>query len=68
MEKTVKILLLQSVAGRSFAYGKGENDVPESLAASLVKSGLAEYIGSAKKPHETAERAISQQAKKSEKR
>ncbi len=67
MEKTVKILLFESVAGLGFAFGKGENEVPEKLAADLVKSGLAEYPG-AKKPSDLAETRPSPQAKKAEKR
>lgn len=70
-----KILLYDSIAGLHFAYAKGENEVPDKLAAEWVKCGLAEYIGAAKKSPidggrgvETAEKAISQQAKKAEKR
>ena len=63
-----KILLYDSIAGLHFAYAKGENEVPDKLAAEWVKCGLAEYIGAAKSPHQTAEKAISQQAKKAEKR
>lgn len=64
-----KILLYDSVAGLNFAYAKGENDnVPEKIAADLVKAGLAEYVGAAKAPYQTAEKAISPQAKKAEKR
>lgn len=78
MEKTVKIILFDSLAGRDFAYGKGENEVPEHLAAEWVAKGLGEYVGAkpspleggkgGEKPHELAERAISPQAKKAEKR
>ncbi len=73
MEKTIKILLFDSLAGRGFAYGKGENDVPEHLAAEWVKIGLAEYVNppqtkTAQGPHQTAEKAISAQAKTTEKR
>lgn len=79
MEKTVKIHLFDSLAGRDFAYGKGENDVPPHLAAEWVAKGLGEYVGGAKpspleggkggeKPSELAEKAISPQAKKAEKR
>lgn len=63
-----KILLKESIAGLNFAYAKGENEVPDQLATEWVKVGLAEYIGAAKTPHQTAEKAISQQAKKAEKR
>ena len=45
MEKTIKVLLFDSVAGRGFAYGKGENDIPESIARDLIKSSLAAIIG-----------------------
>lgn len=73
MEKTVKILLFDSLAGRGFAYGKGENDVPEHLAAEWVKIGLAEYVNppqtkTATKPSDHSEKAISSAAKKAEKR
>lgn len=72
MEKTVKIRLFNSVVGTGFAYGKGENDLPESLARDFVASGLGEYVVEppkiATKPHERAENAASQQAKKAEKR
>lgn len=64
----VKILLKQSVVGTGFSYGKGENEVPDKLAAEWVKCGLAEYIGAAKKPSDLAETRPSPQAKKSEKR
>lgn len=71
MEKLVKIRLFDSTAGKDFAYGKGENEVPESRAREFVACGLAEYMDAPKaatKPHEASERAISQQAKKAEKR
>lgn len=64
----VKILLKESVAGLNFAYAKGENEVPDQLAAEWVRCGLAEYIGAAKKPSDLAETRPSPQAKKSEKR
>lgn len=66
MEKTVKILLYDSVAGLGFAYGKGENEIPAERAAEFVRAGLGEYIG--QKPSDVSEKAISQQAKKAEKR
>ncbi len=71
MEKLVKIRLFDSTAGTGFAYGKGENEIPESLAKRFVASGLGEYIGEPKQaptPANLAERAVSQQAKKAEKR
>ena len=57
MENTIKVLLLDSVAGRGFAYGKGENDIPESIARDLIKAGLAVIIG--QKTSETAEKSAS---------
>lgn len=57
MEKTIKVLLFDSVAGRGFAYGKGENDIPESIARDLIKSGLAAIVG--QKASETAEKPAS---------
>lgn len=68
MEKTVNILLFESVAGRGFAFGKGENEVPEKIAADLVKAHLAEYIGAAAQPHQKAEKATSKAAQNAEKR
>jgi len=68
MEKTVKILLFESVAGRGFAYGKGENDVPEKIASDLVKARLAEYVGPAALPHQKAEKATSKAAGAADKR
>ena len=57
MEKLVRVLLLNSVVGTGFAYGKGENDIPESIARDLIKSGLAAIVG--QKPSETAEKPAS---------
>ena len=71
MEKTVKVLLYDSLAGTNFAYGKGENDIPESLAKRLVADGLGEYVGAPKtaaKPSDLAETRPSTAAKKAEKR
>lgn len=67
----VKILLKESVAGLNFAYAKGENEVPDKLAAEWVKCGLAEYIGAANLSavaSAKAETRPSPQAKKAEKR
>jgi hypothetical protein len=64
-----KILLFESVAGLGFSFGKGEHDdVPDKIAADLVKAGLGKYIGNSQKPHERAQTATSQQPKKAEKR
>ena len=74
MEKTLRIRLFQSTAGRDFAYGKGENDVPEERAREFIRAGLAELVepskglSTAQAPHQTAEKGISQQAKAAEKR
>ena len=70
MVKTVKIRLFDSLAGIGFAYGKGENDVQEQLAAQFVKEGLAEYVGAptAAKPSDLTEKAISKAAKTAQKR
>lgn len=71
MEKTLKVLLYDSLAGKDFAYGKGENDIPESRAREFVAAGLGEFVGAQKpgtKPHELAEKAISEKAAKAEKR
>lgn len=65
MEKTIKIMLSESVAGRGFAYGKGENDVPETIARDLIAAGLARLVGA--KPSDQAEKPVSP-AKKAEKR
>ena len=74
MEKTLRIRLFQSAAGRDFAYGKGENDVPEERAREFIRAGLAELVeppkgaSTAQAPHQTAEKAVSPAAKKAEKR
>lgn len=67
MSKLVKVLLFDSVAGRGFAYGKGENDLPEDKAAEFVAAGLAEYI-TAPKPSDLAEKRPALTAAKAEKR
>lgn len=66
MQKLVKIRLFDSTAGRGFAYGKGENEVPEEQARQFVSEGIAEYIDQAKtatKPNERAEKPQSPAAK-----
>lgn len=68
MSKLVSVILKDSIAGLNFAYAKGENEVPEHLAAEWVRVGLAEYPGAAKKPADLAETRPSTQAKKAEKR
>lgn len=68
MEKTVKIILFESVAGRDFAYGKGENEVPEALARELIRAGHARPLDIAALPHQKAEKATSKAAQTSEKR
>lgn len=71
MQKLVKILLFDSTAGRGFAYGKGENDVPEDQARKFVSEGIARYIDqpkTAQAPHQTAEKATNPKAKTAEKR
>lgn len=67
MANLVKVLLFDSVAGLGFAYGKGENDLPEDKAAEFVAAGLAEYI-TTPKPSDLAEKATSKQATRAEKR
>lgn len=67
MSKLVTVILKQSLVGTGFAYGKGQNDVPEQLAIEWVRVGLAEYPG-AKPPHALAETRPSPQAKAAEKR
>lgn len=72
MAATIKIRVLESVASTHYDYGSGfEGDVPEEIAKDLLKAGLAELIGGSKtaaNPHQTAEKATSTAAKKSEKR
>ena len=68
MEKMVKIILFESVAGRDFAYGKGENDVPESLARELIRAGHAQPSDTATLPYQKTEKATSNAAQTSEKR
>lgn len=68
MEKMVKIILFESVAGRDFAYGKGENEIPESLALELIRAGHGRPLDTAALPHQKAEKATSKAAAASEKR
>jgi hypothetical protein len=39
-----RIKLNVSVAGIRYSYGPGEHDVPDDIAADLVRGGHAEYI------------------------
>lgn len=67
MANTLKIRILESVAGTDFNYGKGfEGEVPEHIARDLLKAGHAETLGGSS-PHQRAEKAQSPAAK-SEKR
>lgn len=68
MEKTVKFRLFDSIAGRDFAYGKGEIDLPADRAAQFASEGLGEYVDTAALPHQKAEKATSKAAQTSEKR
>ena len=71
MADTVTIIVRDSVAGKNFTLGKGQNEVAPELAEMLVRSGLAEYVGEppkAGKPHEKAQKAVSPAASKAEKR
>ena len=71
MADTVTIIVKDSVAGKDFTLGKGENEVAIDLAEMLVRSGLAEYVSGAPKtgkPHEKAQKAVSPAASKAEKR
>ncbi len=66
MQKLVKIVLFDSTAGRGFAYGKGENEVPEDQARQFVSEGIARYVdqpNTAAKPNERAEKPVSPAAK-----
>lgn len=67
MPNLVKVLLFDSVAGLGFAYGKGENEIPEDRAAEFVAAGLGQYI-TAPKPSDLSEKATSKQAARAEKR
>ena len=64
MQNLVKILLFESVTGTDYTYSKGENDVPEPIAADLVRVGHARYLDERQKP----ENAASKQAASAEKR
>ena len=67
MEKRFKIRLLTSVTG-GVTYAAGDEVAAlEETARDLVRAGYAEFIGG-QKPSDTAERAVSPQAKKAEKR
>ena len=71
MADTVTIIVKDSVAGKDFTLGKGENEVAIDLAEMLVRSGLAEYVSGAPKagkPNEKAQKAVSLAASKAEKR
>lgn len=71
MQKLVKIVLFDSTAGRGFAYGKGENEVPEDQARQFVSEGIAQYVdqpNTAAKPSDLTQKATSKQAANAEKR
>lgn len=55
MSKTIKIKVLDSVAGKDFAYGRGFiGEVPEGIAKDLIKGGLAVEAGTPKRETATA--------------
>lgn len=68
MEKLVKFRLFESVAGRDFAYAKGENELPADRAAQFASEGLGEHVDTAALPHQKAEKATSKAAGAAEKR
>lgn len=69
----MKIKFIKSPTGAPYflAYNEGdEADLEPAVANDLIAQKIARVVEqpTATKPHETAERAISQQAKKAEKR